>query len=391
MRRLLLLAACAAAIAGCVSVEGAPDPHGALKPGQRVVVVVYPSPGPWIIGAADTKAEAAAKISPLGYFVQTAENQHTLSVSKNLQQYLPRPRLGQAVQDSILTALRAARSTDTVQTAMEAQIATSQLAEWNKSKDQLDWRQRYYSPDPTEPAPRDYAKVLTLDDALILDVNVSFGTDASDDGRLLPTISAASRVYSGDTAHLLWEHEEIVTDQASSATMTDIQVQPWTLTDDLQKLAPALGTAVAASFLKAVTVVASTTSTHVEHKMAPTPSGGGLVSMSLFENLSTAAPAGIQPPTPAPPAAAPTAPPAAMPAAPTPVTPPSVTPSTTAASGLPTPPAAMALPGMSGATAPPATSTPTAAAPIDAGASTAAVAAPASTPPAVSISTSPPH
>jgi hypothetical protein len=378
MRRLALFAACAAAISGCVPVEGLPDPHGALKPGQRVVVAVYPSPGPWIIGAADTKAEAAAKISPLGYFVQTAENQHTLSVSKNLQQYLPRPRLGLAVQDSLVAALRAARSTETVQTAMEAGIATTQLADWNKSKDQLDWRQRYYTPDPDEPAPRDYAKVLTLDDALILDVNVSFGTDASDDGRLLPTITAASRVYRGDTAHLLWSHEDIVTDQASSATMTDIQLQPWTLTDDLTKLAPALGTAVADAFLKAVTVVPSTTSTHVEHKMAPTPSGGGLVPMSLFENLSTAAPAGIPPPSPAPPTAAPAAPP-------------SVTPSTTAASGLPTPPTAMPLPGMSGLAVPPAISTPTAAAPIDAAVSTTAVAAPAMTSPAVSISTSPPH
>src|ERR1017187_5051270 len=100
MRRLLPLAVFAAA-AGCVSFQGLPDPRGALKPGQRLVVDVYPSPGPWIIGSADSKAEAAAKISPLGFFVQTAENQHTLSVSKNLQQYLPRPRLGLAVQDSL--------------------------------------------------------------------------------------------------------------------------------------------------------------------------------------------------------------------------------------------------------------------------------------------------
>jgi len=66
-------------------------------------------------------------------------------------------------------------------------------------KDQLDWRQRYYAPDPDQPAPRDYAKLLMLDDALILDVNVSFGTDATDDGRPLHTMSAASRVYRGDT------------------------------------------------------------------------------------------------------------------------------------------------------------------------------------------------
>jgi hypothetical protein len=299
MRRLLLLAAVASAVAGCVSVEGLPDPRGALKPSQRLVFDVYPSPGPWIIGSADSKAEAAAKLSPLGFFVQTAEDEHTLSVSKNLQQYLPRPRLGLMVQDSLLKALRGARPAGTVQTGMEAGIVPLQLAEWNKSKDQLDWRQKYYAPDPEQPAPRDYAKILTLDDALILDVNVSFGTDATDDGKLLPTMTAASRVYRGDTARLLWQHEDIVNDQTSSATMTDIQVEPWLLTDSLQKIAPGLGAAVASSFFKAFNAVPSTSTVH---NVAASPPGGGLVDMSAFQHLaSTAAPAGITPITPSPP------------------------------------------------------------------------------------------
>ena len=300
MRRLLLPAAFAAAAAGCVSVQGLPDPRGALKPGQRLVVNVYPAPGPWIIGSADSKAEAAAKLSPLGFFVQTAEDQHTNSVSKNLQQYLPRPRLGLAVQQSLLASLRGARSTSTVQTGLEAGIAPAQLAEWNKSKDQLDWRQRYYAPDPEQSAPRDYAKLLMLDDALILDVNVSFGTDATDDGRLLPTMSAAARAYRGDTSHLLWEHEDIVSDQTSSNTMTDYQVQPWTLTDSLQKIAPALGTAVAGSFLKAFMV---TPSTSAAHAIAAAPAGGGLVPMSFFQNMSTSTPADVSSSTAAPPGA----------------------------------------------------------------------------------------
>jgi hypothetical protein len=296
MRRLFLFAAGAAAlVAGCVSIQNMPDPRGALKPGQRLMVAVFPSPGPWIIGSADSKAEAAAKISPLGFLVQTAENEHTNSVSKNLQQYLPRPRLGQMVQDSLLASLRSARSSTTVQTALEAGIFPAQLAEWNKSKDQLDWRLRYYAPDPDQPAPRDYAKILTLDDALILDVNVSFGTDAADDGRLLPTMTAASRVYRGDTSHLLWEHEDVVSDQVSSATMTDFQMQPWTLTDRLQKLAPTLGTTAASSFLKAFAITAG----------APAAGagggGGGLVPMSFFQNTSTAAPAAVAPPPPSPP------------------------------------------------------------------------------------------
>ena len=294
MRRLLPLAAFAAAVAGCVSVQGLPDPKGALKPGQRLVVAVYPSPGPWILGSADSKAEAAAKLSPLGFFVQTVENEHTDSVSKNLQQYLPRPRLGLAVQESLLKALTTVRSSATVQTAFQAGIVAAQLADWNKSKDQLDWRQRYYVPDPEQPAPRDYAKILTLDDALILDVNVSFGTDANDDNKLFPVMSAASRVYRGDTMHLLWEHEDIVSDQTSSATMTDIQVQPSLLTDSLSKLAPLLGDTVAGSFLKAFALAPSTSA---PRGGSMTSSGGGLVPMSFFQNASTAAPAGVAPST----------------------------------------------------------------------------------------------
>ena len=287
MRRPLLLAACAALVSGCVSVQGLPDPHGSLAPHQRIVVNVFPPPGPWIIGASDTKAEAAAKLSPLGFIVQTAENEHTLSVSKNLQQYLPRPHLSLAAQTALMSALRAARSVDTVQTGPEAGISELQLAEWNKSKDQLDWRQRYYTPDPDQPAPRDYAKILTLDDAIILDVNVSFGTDATDDGKLVPTMSASWRAYRGDTARLLWEHEDVVGDQVSSFTMTDIQVQPSLLTDSLQKLAPTLGTTIATSFLRTFTVMPSTS---IPHLAAPPPGGApkGLVDMSVFQNLSTA-------------------------------------------------------------------------------------------------------
>lgn len=285
MKRLTLLAAfTAAVVAGCVSVEQMPDPRGALGTTQRLVVAVYPSPGPWIIGSTDSKAEAAAKISPLGFLVQSAENDHINAVSKNLQQYLPRPRLGEMTQNALMETLVAARSSTTVQTALEAGIFPAQMADWNKSKDQLDWRLHYYAPDPDQPAPRDYAKVLTLDDALILDVNVSFGTDATDDGAIHPTMSAESRVYRGDTSHLLWEHEDVVADQVSSMTLTDFQVQPWLLTDALQRIAPALGKTVAASFLKAFAISPSRPAAPVA---AAGAGGGGLVPMSYFQNPST--------------------------------------------------------------------------------------------------------
>ncbi|MDT1107437.1 hypothetical protein, partial [Pseudomonas aeruginosa] len=86
------------------------------RPGQRLVLAVYPSPGPWIVDAADSKAEAAAKISPVGFLMQSVQNEHTLTVSKDLQQYMPRPHYALAVHDAMLAALRATASTKTVQT-----------------------------------------------------------------------------------------------------------------------------------------------------------------------------------------------------------------------------------------------------------------------------------
>jgi hypothetical protein len=294
MRRLALPVLLCAAAAGCVSVAPMPDPHGALKPGQRLVVNVYVSPGPWIVDAADSKAEAAAKISPVGFLMQTVQDEHTLSVSKDLQQYLPRPHYGDQIQDALLKQLRAAVSTATVQTGLQAGIVPAQLSEWNKAKDQLDWRSHYYFSDPDAPVPRDYARILTLDDALILDVNVSFGITANDDGRIMPEMSAMSRVFRGDTSHLLWEHEDEVTDQTSSATLTDFKLAPSDLTDRLQGLSPQIAKASAGSFLKAFGLLAApalpTSSATAAGLSTDTArgfggGGGGLVPMSFFQNM----------------------------------------------------------------------------------------------------------
>ncbi|MDE2141584.1 MAG: hypothetical protein KGJ84_04135 [Elusimicrobia bacterium] len=295
MRRIALPFLLSAALAGCVSVAPMPDPRGALRPGQRLVVAVYVAPGPWIVDAADTKAEAAAKISPVGFLMQTVQDEHTLKVSKDLQQYMPRPHYGDEFQDPFLKALRLSLSTGAVQTGLEAGIVPAQLSDWNNAKDQYDWRSRYYFPDPDAPAPRDYARILTLDDALILDVNVSFGTTAGDDDRIMPVMSADSRVYRGDTTHLLWEHEDIVTDQTSSSTLVDFRLNPADLTDRLQSLAPKLAKASSDSFLKAFGIAAPVvpvSSATVSGSTAPYGNarafgsgGGGLVPMTFFQNM----------------------------------------------------------------------------------------------------------
>lgn len=306
MRRLALVVLSSLLAAACVSVQSLPDPRGALKPGQRLVVAVYSSPGPWIIDGSDSKLESAAKVSPVGVLMQGFQDEHVLGVSKDLQQYLPRPHLALEMHDALVDALRRAVSSTTVQTTLQAGIVPDQLLAWNRAKDQLDWRLRYYGPDPDAPAPRDYARALTLDDALVLDVNVSFGTVGIEDGRIVPQMSAATRVYRGDTARLVWEHEEEVVDRTSSTTLAEFKLQPWELTRRWEALAPTLGAAVAAAVVKAFAIAPP------PPPPAPVPVGGagftpgfgpgagpgrgGLVPMSMLQNLSTAPPAGFAPP-----------------------------------------------------------------------------------------------
>lgn len=336
MKRAALALLVAAAGAGCVSVESLPDVRGALKPGQRLVVVVYPPPGPWIVDAADTKGETAAKLSPLGFLMQTAENEHTLGVSKDYQQYLPRPRYHLEVQEPLLKALREASPGHAVQTGLEAGLVPAQLLAWNEAKDQLDWRLRYYAPDPSAPAPRDYARALTLDDALILDVNLSYGTSAPDEGPIRPSIAAASRVYRGDTSRLIWEHEDELVDTTSSATLVEFKIDPAGLTGRIETLAPLLGGRIAASFLKAFSLAPSTSAPSIPPGTIQT-ARSGLLPLSMLQGLtsgttaaSTVPVAASTAPVAAPPAVAnSTSPPVATPASSAPAVPPSLSTPTT--------------------------------------------------------------
>jgi len=286
MRRLVLLVALG--LCACVSVEPTPEPHGVYKPGQRLVVMVYQSPGPWIQASSDSKTASAAKLLPVGFLLQNLQDQHTLSVSKNLQQYLPRPPYADKVQQALLAELRTRLSTSSVQTGLEAGLPPEQIQRWNRARDQLDWRRRYYSPDPELPSPRDY-KGLGLDDALILDVNLSFGANAAENDKVQPTLSAAWRVYRGENSRQVWEHVDEVSDQTSSATLVDFQMNPPDLTTRLESLAPGLGRAVGHEFVRAFGLLPSTST------LAGVPAGprGGLLSMDYLLHLSSGIPSGV--------------------------------------------------------------------------------------------------
>jgi hypothetical protein len=245
MRRYPLFAVIALLLASCVTVEPPPDPRGTIKPGQRLIVMVHQSPGPWIVADPDSKAETAMKVLPLGSFLQGMQEDRINDLSKEIQPYLPRPRYDQAVEAALIPALKAAHGGQ-VQTAAEAGIAPLQRKEWNASSDQLDWRRKYYFTEPDRASPRDYSKLLSLDDAVVVEVNLSFGLEPDEQDRTLPLLSAASRAYRADTTRMLWGREERLSDTTSSSTLSEFRAAPVELTDRLQALCVPLAGKIAA-------------------------------------------------------------------------------------------------------------------------------------------------
>lgn len=251
-RNISLLAL--ASLAACVTPPPVLDGRGAVARGQRLVVLVWQAPGPWLVADPDNKAETALKISPLGSFLQGMQEDRVNDLSKEIQPYLPRPRYDQALEAAFVAGLKAAHD-GPVQTALEAGISPAQWRDWNKAEDQLQWRRRYFAPDPYGPVPRDYSKILSLDDAVILEVNLQFGLEPDEQERALPALTAALRAYRANTTRLVWSREELFMDKSSSMTLTEFRATPTELTDRLLALSAPLGAKLAAEAASGLALV----------------------------------------------------------------------------------------------------------------------------------------
>ncbi len=298
MRRYATLLAVLLA-GSCVTVEPAPDPRGSVKPGQRLIVLVSQSPGPWIVADPDSKAETALKLLPVGNFLVGMQEDRINALSKEIQPYLPRPRYDAAVEAALVSALKSAHGGQ-VQTWSEAGITPAQKRDWNVAADQLAWRRKYYFVDD-QPSPRDFGKLLSLDDAAILDVNVSFGLEPTEDEeqRTVPFLTAAVRLHRADTSRLMWAKELKLGDRTSSSTLTEFRAAPHELTDRLYVMSAPLGRQIADALAREVGLFA-----------APPPILGDQAPQAVFQN---GAPAGAEPPAIAPVTAAPPAPLSAAP------------------------------------------------------------------------------
>lgn len=246
-RRRLAPLLVAPILGACVSLEEAPLPRGAVSPGQRTVLLVYSSPGP-VITELDSKAETAAMILPgLGLLVQSAHDDRDLAASRDLQQYLPAWDPAGKFHPLLARELATTGHPGRFIGAEEAGLSPAELSGWNKAEHYLDWRRRYFQENPELPAPRDYSKNLSLDDALIFEVDLAHGVERDGEGNAAPNLSAAVRLLRASTLRTLWRREMAVEDKAGARTLYDFKVEPDDLIAKWEKLMPALAGKIAAA------------------------------------------------------------------------------------------------------------------------------------------------
>lgn len=214
-------------------------------PGQRTVVLVYPSPGPWVIREADTKPESAAKILPgLGFLVEAAQDERDLGVSNDLKQYLPRWTPAELLTPLLIDGLTKAGYPGKLLYHYQADLATGTVRSLNQAKDVLDWQKLYFYEERDQVLTRDYSKMMALDDAVILEVNLRYGCLGNDEGNMVPRLSAYSRLLRAGTMKPLWRRETTVEDLPGAKTLYEFETLPLQLIDRWKGLMPVLAAKV---------------------------------------------------------------------------------------------------------------------------------------------------
>ncbi len=303
----------------CVTVgEPVLVPQSIAK-GQRTILLVYPAPAPWVITDSESKAEAAAKMLPvLGYAVSSFQNDRYKAAADTLNKYIPRWPSRDLLEAALLKELPKTDFPGRFIPVTEADPDTTTLHGWNRSTDVLDWQNRYLHADPNTPHPRDYSSVLPWDDALALEVNLLPLLAADDDGNMIPTLTATSRLFRCQTMHPLWKHEDSVEDKSNARSLYEFETLPQQLLDRWKGLVPALALKISSSLygglhpgLTAPSAPAPSrpgptiSSPTIASPILPTLSSGTVPSQAPTVSTTTVAvPIGDAPPAPQPPPSA---------------------------------------------------------------------------------------
>ncbi|MBI5883214.1 MAG: hypothetical protein HZB91_08925 [Elusimicrobia bacterium] len=241
-------------MAGCVSLDEAPIPSGAVRPDQRTAVVVYIAPGPWVTQEQDTKAESAAKILPgVGQFMQSVQDDGDLKASNELRQYYTVWPGAAVFRETLAAELRKAEYPG-IPVSWESAGAPAHVFErFNRAENVLDWRKRYFLASQLDLRNlRDYSQVLEFDGHLILEVNVQYGLMNNAEGNSYPSLQAFSRLYRANTMKLLWSRSDLVDDKTEPRNIYEFKASPALLSEKLDKLSLPLAASIAAALRAAL-------------------------------------------------------------------------------------------------------------------------------------------
>lgn len=296
-RPKLALAILAAAFsAGCVSLEEEVLPKASVARDQRTLLLVFASPAP-VMAEDDSKAETAAKIVPgLGIVVKAAQDDAAAKKSKELQQYLPAWDPAAELLPIVAKELKNSGHPGRFIELSEApDLAPDRLKVMNRADDVNDWQLRYYILNPNYPAPRNYSALLSLDDALIFEVNLRWGLALGDEDKATPTLGAVTRLVRASTSHVIWRHEDTAVDAAGARTSYEFKTQPDDLLAKYRRLFGPLAQALVATYRR--NLMGAGLFQNPTISIAPAYG----VSLSTGVALSTAAPAAMPlPPQPHP-------------------------------------------------------------------------------------------
>ena len=233
----------------CVTLDEPVLSTQATIPGQRTITIVYPAPGPWVISESASKVGSIAESLPVfSSVVASLQEDRDKAAAADLKQYLP-PWKPEAMLEPLLQAeLAKTGFQGRVIPVAESEIDTATLRKWNRSADTLDWQKKYFYEDPGESHPRDYSRILSLDDALVFEVNIIPSLAADDDGNMIPTLTASSRLVRCQTMHPLFKHEDKVENKKAAKTLYEFKTLPQQLIDLWTAMLPELASQVAASF-----------------------------------------------------------------------------------------------------------------------------------------------
>ncbi len=253
----------------CVSMTEETFSKQAIAPGQRTIVAVYPSPGPWVVSESESKAEAASKTLPLlSSVVQSYQDSRDNAAAADLAQYIPPWKPTKLFAPHLMEALSKTDFPGRLIPAAESELDSATLRGLNQAADALDWRNKYFLADSAQALARDYSKILSLDDALVYEANLVPSLAADDDGNMIPTLSVSSRLVRCQTGHALWTHEDTAQNKEAARSMFEFKTLPQELVGRWIMLMPALSLQAANGLRGALGETLISTATAVSQKPA---------------------------------------------------------------------------------------------------------------------------